>query len=102
MRVHENENQSATMCRPVQALAEMREKVKILQNEVEILQNESLSKDKALQKERVAHGAAQVQRDGLRLETNKAQVGGGRAVACAIAWRVRLRDVWCARRRRTR
>lgn len=54
-----------------QALAEMKEKIKILQNEVEILQNESLAKDKALGKERLAHQTAQVQRDALRLETNK-------------------------------
>merc|ERR1740139_400444 len=34
-----------------QALAEMKEKLKILQNEVEILRNESVAKDKALSKE---------------------------------------------------
>ena len=33
-----------------QALAEMKEKIKILQNEVEILRNESVAKDKALSK----------------------------------------------------
>ena len=55
-----------------QALAEMKEKIKILQNEVEILQNESSAKDKALNKERLAHQTAQVQRDTLRLEANKA------------------------------
>lgn len=55
-----------------QALAEMKEKIKILQNEVEILQNESAAKDKALNKERLAHQTAQVQRDTLRLEANKA------------------------------
>lgn len=55
-----------------QALAEMKERVKILQNEVEILQNESIAKDKALSKERLAHADASVQRDALRFETNKA------------------------------
>merc|ERR550537_863318 len=56
-----------------QALAEMKEKIKILQNEVEILRNESLAKDKALAKERSQHLASQSHRDGLRLELYKAQ-----------------------------
>jgi chromosome segregation ATPase len=56
-----------------QALAEMKEKIKILQNEVEILRNESLAKDKALAKERLAHQTAQQARDALRLDTNKCQ-----------------------------
>jgi hypothetical protein len=56
-----------------QALAEMKEKIKILQNEVEILRNESIAKDKALSKERLAHQTAQCARDGLRLDTNKFQ-----------------------------
>jgi len=43
-----------------QALAEMKEKIKILLNEVEILRNESLAKDKALAKERSQHLASQV------------------------------------------
>merc|ERR1711988_688045 len=51
-----------------QALAEMKEKIKILQNEVEILRNESLAKDKALAKERLAHQTAQQARDALRLD----------------------------------
>ncbi|KAJ0405669.1 hypothetical protein ATCC90586_004472 [Pythium insidiosum] len=54
-----------------QALAEMKEKIKILQNEVEVLRNESLAKDKALGKERLAHATAQCSRDSLRLDTNK-------------------------------
>ncbi|TMW56254.1 hypothetical protein Poli38472_008902 [Pythium oligandrum] len=54
-----------------QALAEMKEKIKILQNEVEVLRNESIAKDKALGKERLAHTTAQCSRDSLRLETNK-------------------------------
>ncbi|KAF1330773.1 hypothetical protein FI667_g4770, partial [Globisporangium splendens] len=41
-----------------QALAEMKEKIKILHNEVEVLRNESLAKDKALVKEKLAHNAA--------------------------------------------
>ena len=56
-----------------QALAEMKEKIKILENEVEILRNESLSKDKGLTREASEHVAAQKQRDALRLETNKCQ-----------------------------
>ncbi|GMI39551.1 hypothetical protein TeGR_g9382, partial [Tetraparma gracilis] len=56
-----------------QALAEMKEKIKILQNEVEILRNESIGKDKVLAKERAAHQSSQAQRDALRLDTNKAQ-----------------------------
>ncbi|ETV66161.1 hypothetical protein H257_17313 [Aphanomyces astaci] len=54
-----------------QALAEMKEKIKILHNEVEVLRNESLAKDKALTKERLAHQTAQCSRDSLRLDTNK-------------------------------
>merc|ERR1712070_1055332 len=42
-------------------------------NEVEILRNESIAKDKALSKERLAHQTAQCARDGLRLDTNKFQ-----------------------------
>ena len=51
----------------------MKEKIKILQNEVEILRNESIGKDKVLSKEGAAHQSSQAQRDALRLETNKAQ-----------------------------
>lgn len=47
-----------------QSIAEMRERIKILKNEVDILQNESLAKDKALAKEKQAHTVAAVQRDG--------------------------------------
>lgn len=54
-----------------QALAEMKEKIKILHNEVEVLRNESLAKDKALVKEKLAHSTAQCSRDSLRLDTNK-------------------------------
>ena len=54
-----------------QALAEMKEKIKILQNEVEILRNESVAKDKALSKERLEHQNAFYARDSLRAEMNK-------------------------------
>ena len=56
-----------------QALAEMKEKIKILNNEVEILRNESLAKDKALGKEASSHVLSKNQRDSLRLELNKSQ-----------------------------
>merc|ERR1719197_139840 len=55
-----------------QALSEMKEKIKILQNEVEILRNESVAKDKALSKERLEHGNSFYARDALRAEGNKA------------------------------
>lgn len=54
-----------------QALAEMREKIRILNNEAEILRNESSSKDKALAKEKNSHQNAQNQRDSLRQDMNK-------------------------------
>ncbi|KAL1524346.1 hypothetical protein AB1Y20_019244 [Prymnesium parvum] len=54
-----------------QALAEMKEKIKILQNEVEILRNESVAKDKKLSKERLEHSNAFSARDALRAEQNK-------------------------------
>ena len=54
-----------------QALAEMKEKIRILNNELEILRNEGVSKDKALSKERMSHQQAFNQRDGLRQEMNK-------------------------------
>jgi hypothetical protein len=47
-----------------QVIAEQRERIKILHNEVDILQNESLAKEKALGKERQAHTSAMAQRDG--------------------------------------
>lgn len=56
-----------------QAIAEMREKIKILQNEVHVLRNESLTKDTALMKERLTHTNANSARDGLRLESDKCQ-----------------------------
>ena len=50
----------------------MKEKLKILQNEVEILRNESVAKDKALSKEHLERGNGFYARDALRAETNKA------------------------------
>lgn len=47
-----------------QSIAEMRERIKILHNEIDILKNESHAKDKALAKEHQAHAIASVQRDG--------------------------------------
>eukprot|EP01038_Epipyxis_sp_PR26KG_P007169 gene7169-9772_t len=54
-----------------QALAEMREKIRILHNEVEILGNERMAKDMALSKEMNAHSQAQNQRDSLRQDLNR-------------------------------
>lgn len=56
-----------------QALAEMKEKIKILQNEVEILRNESLARDRALAEEVRSHQQAQNTRDAYRVEQNKHQ-----------------------------
>ena len=54
-----------------QSISEMKEKIKILLNEVEILRNESLQKDMALQKERLGHGNSFYARDQLRVEQNR-------------------------------
>ena len=54
-----------------QALAEMKEKIKILQNEVEILRSESVQKDKNLSKVRLEHSNFFYARDQLRAEMNK-------------------------------
>mmetsp|Transcript_20552 Transcript_20552/g.45724 ORF Transcript_20552/g.45724 Transcript_20552/m.45724 type:complete len:923 (+) Transcript_20552:189-2957(+) len=54
-----------------QALAEMREKIRILHNEVEILNNERTAKDLALAKENALHQSAMNQRDGLRQDLNR-------------------------------
>jgi uncharacterized small protein (DUF1192 family) len=55
----------------VQALAEMREKIRILHNEVEILGNERTSKDAALTKEKAAHQKGQNHRDNFRQDLNR-------------------------------
>lgn len=54
-----------------QALAEVREKIRILHNEVEILGNERTAKDIALTKEINSHSQAQNQRDSLRQDLNR-------------------------------
>ena len=54
-----------------QALAEMREKIRILLNEVDILNNERTAKDLALAKEKNAHQQGQNQRDALRQDLNR-------------------------------
>jgi len=55
-----------------QALSEMKEKMKIVDNELEILRNENVSKETALIEERRILTAAQYTRDQLRFELNKA------------------------------
>ena len=62
-----------------QALAETKEKIKILQNEVEILRAESAQKDRALYKERLDHSGSFNVRDQLRAETNRVQVAAKEA-----------------------
>ena len=54
-----------------QVMAEMREKIRILHNELEILTNESTAKDIALAKERSAHLQSQNIRDSLRQDLNR-------------------------------
>eukprot|EP01006_Ploeotia_vitrea_P008854 TRINITY_DN21046_c0_g1_i1.p1 TRINITY_DN21046_c0_g1~~TRINITY_DN21046_c0_g1_i1.p1 ORF type:complete len:990 (+),score=582.58 TRINITY_DN21046_c0_g1_i1:36-2972(+) len=56
-----------------QALAEMREKIKILNNEVEILRNESTARDRVLAEEVRVRQQAIAARDGSRVEQNKLQ-----------------------------
>lgn len=55
-----------------QGLAEMREKLKILHNEVDILRRESAQKDGAFSKEHLEHQSSTYARDALRAELNKA------------------------------
>jgi len=54
-----------------QAAAEMKEKIGILQNEIEILQNETTAKDKALAVERQMCAKAIAERDAVRSDVNK-------------------------------
>ena len=56
-----------------QASAEMREKIRILQSEVEILRNESQCKDTALSNVKLSHHSSQCERDTSRLEVNRFQ-----------------------------
>merc|ERR1712076_140844 len=54
-----------------QKAAEMREKIKILQNEIEILRTAVTQKDRQLQAKRLKHTSAIVLRDSLRNEVAK-------------------------------
>ena len=54
-----------------QDLAEMKERIKILQNEVEILRNESAEKDRALVDIKHLVQKEVYKRDGFRAELNK-------------------------------
>ena len=54
-----------------QSIAEMKEKLKILHNEVEILRGEIVNKEKLLAKAEVDHAAAVVDRNHLQTEMNK-------------------------------
>lgn len=54
-----------------QAAAEMKEKIGILQNEIQILQNESTAKDKALTVEHSLSTKSVAERDSVRSEVNK-------------------------------
>ncbi|XP_076468743.1 coiled-coil domain-containing protein 146-like [Babylonia areolata] len=56
-----------------QKAAEMKEKIKILQNEIEILRTAVMQKDRLLQKQRLKHMNSIVIRDGLRNEMAKQQ-----------------------------
>mmetsp|Transcript_45822 Transcript_45822/g.146119 ORF Transcript_45822/g.146119 Transcript_45822/m.146119 type:complete len:925 (-) Transcript_45822:53-2827(-) len=60
-----------------QSIAEFKEKLKILSNEVGILQSEILAKEKLLTKARLDHSNGQMERDHLRAELNK----------CALSFR---------------
>ena len=54
-----------------QSAAEMQEKLGILQNEIDILHNESLSKNTTLDKERSETLLVTAQRDSARAEANR-------------------------------
>ena len=54
-----------------QNLSEMKEKLKILQNEVEILRMDAASKDKLCKKEQVSHQQIRNERDQLRAELSQ-------------------------------
>jgi len=57
-----------------QSAAEMKEKIGILQNEIDILHNESVAKHKAFTKEQKEHQEGVTARDALRAESNKLMV----------------------------
>mmetsp|Transcript_45819 Transcript_45819/g.146098 ORF Transcript_45819/g.146098 Transcript_45819/m.146098 type:complete len:640 (-) Transcript_45819:1083-3002(-) len=54
-----------------QSIAEMKEKLKILTNEIDILRTESVAKDRLLGKARLEHGTAKMERDHQRADLNK-------------------------------
>ena len=60
-----------------QSIAEMKEKLKILANEIDILRLESVNKDKLLSKAHSEHNSSMLERDQVRGEINK----------CAISFR---------------
>lgn len=55
-----------------QGLAEVKEKTKILQNEVDILRRESAAKDSSFSREHLDHQSSTYARDALRIELNRA------------------------------
>ncbi|KAJ3386772.1 hypothetical protein HDU92_002313 [Lobulomyces angularis] len=55
----------------MQRAAEMKEKIRILSNEIEILRHEIMNKDRELQKKKQENDAAYSQRDGCKNEANK-------------------------------
>jgi len=57
-----------------QRAAEMQEKIKILQNEIEILRTAAAAKDRQFQKAKLKHSNAVVIRDSLRNEVSKNQI----------------------------
>ncbi|XP_065059412.1 coiled-coil domain-containing protein 146-like [Rhopilema esculentum] len=57
-----------------QQAAEMREKIKILQNEIEILRTAAAARERHLQKAKLKHGSAVIIRDSLRNEVSKQQM----------------------------
>jgi len=57
-----------------QQAAEMREKIKILQNEIEILRTAASARERHLQKAKLKHASAIVVRDSLRNEVSKQQL----------------------------
>ena len=89
---------------PVQAAAEMKEKIGILQNEIEILQNETTAKDKALAVERQMCAKAIAERDAVN---PKPERRGGGVATNAIGAPCRLEKsralcLWGARCREAR
>jgi len=67
----ERNSYSTAIQQSKQSTAEMRERLKILRNEVDILHVETAAKDKALEKEQQSYAAASSTRDQLRATSNK-------------------------------